>query len=84
MTAVVSEDSVRRNLGKLDEAEGVKWLQEHLDECVAPVLSEPWMLDSDITVKPWYGHPEGAVKGYPTNRGGYRTPTPPISSPTGA
>ena len=39
---------------------------------------------SDITVKPWYGHPEGAVKGYPTNRGGYRTPTPPISSPTGA
>ena len=26
MTAVVSEDSVRRNFGKLGEAEGVQWL----------------------------------------------------------
>ena len=63
MTAVVSEDSVRRNLSKLDEAAGVQWLQEHLDDCVAPVLSEPWILDGDVTVKPLFGHQEGAVKG---------------------
>jgi hypothetical protein len=30
MSQVVSEDSVRRNFSKLDETEGVQWLQEHL------------------------------------------------------
>ena len=64
MEGVVSEDSVRRNLGKIDEAEGVKWLQAHLDGCVAPVLGIPWILDVDVTVKPLYGHQQGAVKGY--------------------
>ncbi len=37
MKAVLSDDSVRRNLGKIDEAEGVEWLQDHLDACVAPL-----------------------------------------------
>ena len=52
MSQVVSEDSVRRNLGKLDEAAGVGWLQDHLDYVSAPLLSEPWILDADVTVKP--------------------------------
>jgi hypothetical protein len=39
--AVVSEDSVRRNLGKSDEAEGVKWLQDHLDACVLASGNQP-------------------------------------------
>jgi hypothetical protein len=30
----------------------------------APLLSEPWSLDADSTVKPLYGHQEGAVLGY--------------------
>jgi hypothetical protein len=63
MEAVVSEDSVRRNVGKLDEADGVAWLQNHLYTCVSPVLGEPWILDADVTVKPLYGHQEGALKG---------------------
>ena len=29
-----------------------------------PLLSEPWILDVDTTVKPLYGHQEGAVVGY--------------------
>lgn len=33
---VVSEDSVRRHLGKIDEQAGGAWLQEHLGYCVAP------------------------------------------------
>lgn len=70
MAAVVSEDSVRRNLGKLDEADGVAWLQDHLDACVSPVLGEPWILDADVTVKPLYGHQEGAVKGYNPHKPG--------------
>ena len=31
MRKVLSEDAVRRNLGKIDEAPGLTWLQSHLD-----------------------------------------------------
>ena len=64
MSQVVSEDSVRRNFSKLDETEGVQWLQDHLGYGVVPLLSEPWIPDADVTVKPLYGHQDGAVKGY--------------------
>jgi hypothetical protein len=37
----------------------VAWLQIHLGACVAPVLGVPWILDTDVTVKPLYGHQEG-------------------------
>jgi hypothetical protein len=70
MSTVVSEDSVRRNLAKIDEDEGVKWLQDHLGFCVGPILGEPWILDADVTVKPLYGHQEGAVKGYNPHKPG--------------
>ena len=32
--------------------------------CVEPLLAEPWILDVDTTIKPLYGHQEGAVLGY--------------------
>jgi hypothetical protein len=70
MEEVVSEDSVRRNFAKMDEAEGVKWLQDHLDTCVAPLLGIPWILDVDVTVKVLYGHQDGAVKGYNPHKPG--------------
>jgi hypothetical protein len=70
MSQVMSEDSVRINLGKIDETEGVAWLQDHLRYCVRPLLSEPWILDTDVTVKPLYGHQEGAVKGYNPHKPG--------------
>jgi len=70
MSEVVSEDSVRRNLGKIDETKGVEWLQGHLDYVSAPLLSEPWILDTDVTVKPLYGHQEGAVLGYNPHKPG--------------
>jgi hypothetical protein len=41
MDKLVSEDSVRRNLAKIDETAGLSWLQNHLDYCTAPLLSEP-------------------------------------------
>ena len=44
MRKVVSEDAVRRGLAKIDEAAGLTWLQRHLDYCVWPLLSEPWVL----------------------------------------
>ena len=64
MRKVVSEDAVRRGLAKIDEADGLRWLQNHLDYCTAPLLGEPWILDMDSTVKPLYGHQEGAEIGY--------------------
>ena len=60
----VSEDAVRRAFDKIDARAGVEWLQEHLDYCTRPLLDEPWILDVDTTVKPLYGHQEGAVVSY--------------------
>ena len=45
MRRVLSEDAVRRNLGKIEEAPGLSWLQGHLDYSVSPLLDEPWVLD---------------------------------------
>ena len=64
MAKVVSEDAVRRALSKIEAEAGRAWLQEQLDYCTRPLLREPWILDVDTTVKPLYGHQEGAVVGY--------------------
>jgi len=64
MAKVVSEDAVRRALSKIAAEAGRAWLQEQLDYCTRPLLREPWILDVDTTVKPLYGHQEGAVVGY--------------------
>ena len=64
MAKVVSEDAVRRALSKIEAEAGRSWLQEQLDYCTRPLLREPWILDVDTTVKPLYGHQEGAVLGY--------------------
>jgi Transposase DDE domain group 1 len=61
---ILSEDAVRRALAAIDEAEGIAWLQRHLDLCTEPLLGEGWVLDADTTVKPLYGRQEGAVLGY--------------------
>ena len=52
MTKVVSEECGTPPSGGIDEAAGVKWLQDHLEERVAPRWSIPWILDREVTVKP--------------------------------
>jgi len=70
MERVVSEDAVRRGLKTIDSEAGAEWMRRHLLHCVMPLLSEPWILDVDTTVKPLYGHQEGAEVGYnPQKRG---------------
>jgi len=64
MNKVASEDSVRRAFSDVEASACVAWLTRHLRISYEPVLSEPWILDIDTTVKPLYGHQEGAVKGY--------------------
>jgi hypothetical protein len=70
MTKVVSDDCVRRALLKIEEQDGIRWLQEHLYYCYSPLLSQPWILDMDVTVKPLYGKQEGAVVGYNPHKPG--------------
>ena len=70
MSKVVSDDSARRALKKMDEEEGVSWLQEHLHGCYEPLLKFPWILDCDVTVKPLYGKQEGAEIGYNSHKPG--------------
>jgi len=48
----------------MEEETSVAWMQAHLDASVLPLLAAPWILDSDVTVKPLYGKQEGAVVGY--------------------
>jgi len=64
MSKVCSEDSVRRAFCDVEEAAGTEWLTRHLQVSYEPLLREPWILDIDTTVKPLYGHQEGAKKGY--------------------
>ena len=70
MRKVVSEDAVRRGLEKIEAAPGTAWLHGHLDDTVRPLLTEPWILDCDTTIKPLYGHQEGAVLGYNPHKPG--------------
>ena len=64
MNRIVSEDAVRRAFAAIEEEAGAAWMRRHLDHCLEPLLSEPWILDIDTTMKPLYGHQEGAVIGY--------------------
>jgi hypothetical protein len=64
MRRVLSEDAVRRGLAAIDPGQGARWLDEQLDYVSRPLLGEHWILDVDTTVKPLYGHQEGAVLGY--------------------
>ena len=64
MEKIVSEDSLRRALAAMPEHAGLDWLQRHIDATVRPLLGEPYIIDIDTTVKPLYGHQEGAVVSY--------------------
>ena len=60
----VSEDAVRLGIGRIDETAGLNWLSNQILGSISPVLSLPWILDIDVTVKPLYGHQQGAEIGY--------------------
>ena len=48
---LVSEDAARRALARLEESLGVAWLERHLSRTTQPLLTTPWILDLDTTVK---------------------------------
>jgi hypothetical protein len=53
MNKVVSDDSARRALKRIEEHKGIDWLQKHLHECTGPLLTTPWILDTRTAP----GHP---------------------------
>jgi Transposase DDE domain group 1 len=61
---LVSEDSVRRGLRRIDPLSGRTWLLGHLGQSCHDFLDTPWILDIDVTIKPIYGRQEGASLGY--------------------
>jgi len=61
---VLSEDAILRGFERIEAEAGIDWLREQLDYTTRPLLSEPWILDADTTVKPLYGEQEGAVVSY--------------------
>ena len=64
VSKVVSEDSVRRALKRGTPEEWDTWLTTQERAVYEPLLSEDYVLDIDNTVKPLYGHQEGAERGY--------------------
>ena len=70
MAGTVSEDTVRRGLKAVPEQKGLEWMQRHIDLCTYPLLAENYIMDIDTTVKPLYGHQEGAVVSYNAKKPG--------------
>ncbi len=70
MEGTVSEDVVRGAWRRLEESAGLAWLGGELRACVEPVLSQPWILDIDVTIKTIYGRQQGAELGHNPHKPG--------------
>ena len=70
MSKIVSEDALRRALGKIPEAEGTEWMRKYLFKSVAAACHTPWILDIDATIKTLFGHQEGAEVCYNQHKPG--------------
>ncbi len=70
MKKVLSEDSARRAFEKISAETAREWQQKHLRLCYEPLLVEDLMLDVDATIKPVYGHQEGAEVCYNPSKHG--------------
>jgi hypothetical protein len=67
---IVSEDSVRRAFKRGTPEAWDAWLSVQERAVYEPLLAEPYVLDIDNTVKPLYGHQEGAELGYSPKKPG--------------
>ena len=70
MSKVCSEDSVRRAFAHADGPACAAWQSGALQNTWRGALRRPWILDLDVTVKPVYGHQEGAEVGYNPHKPG--------------
>jgi hypothetical protein len=70
LRSMVSEDSVRRALKSMAIAATEPWMRSALMHSVHDALERPWILDIDATIKPLYGHQQGAEIGYNPHKPG--------------
>jgi hypothetical protein len=70
LRGMVSEDTVRRALKAMEPLAGEQWMRQALMDSVRQALDRPWVLDLDATIKPLYGHQEGAEVGYNPHKPG--------------
>lgn len=70
MSKVCSQDSVRRAFQDADVEACAAWQIGALRKSWLPALRHPWILDIDVTIKPIYGHQEGAEVGYNPHKPG--------------
>jgi hypothetical protein len=64
LNKMVSHDSIERGLDKMDEKKAEQWLRDAYRRMYEPLLSTPYILDIDPTVKVLYGKQEKAEIGY--------------------
>lgn len=66
IAALVSEDAVRRALKQAERLPDAweQWMSAGELATLEPLLAEPYILDVDTTIKPLYGHQQGAEIGY--------------------
>jgi hypothetical protein len=64
MSKIMSEDSIRRALARGKYSDWDSWLKKQERAVYETLLSEPYILDIDNTVKTLYGNQEGAQVGY--------------------
>src|SRR5271157_3332061 len=70
MSKIVSEDALRRALGRMSAAESRDWLRPQLLASVEAALSTPWILDIDTTIKTLFGKQSGADVSYNPHKPG--------------
>jgi len=70
MSGIVSEDSVRRALKAMPQEASEAWMTSALMDSVRAALDRAWVLDLDVTIKPLYGHQQGAERGYNPHKPG--------------
>jgi len=70
MKKVMSEDAMRRGLGRMESATSKIWCKTHLMRSVSAALNTPWVLDIDTTIKVLYGNQQGAEIGFNPHKPG--------------
>jgi len=73
MNKIVSHDSIERGLDRMDENEAEQWLKHSYRKMYEPLLSTPYILDLDPTVKVLYGNQDKAEVGYNPQKPGRRS-----------
>jgi hypothetical protein len=70
MGKVISEDALRRAVARLEPQASEHWQRQALMHSVRAALDRPWIMDIDASIKPLFGHQEGAELGFNPHKPG--------------